>query len=154
MTNTLFYEDFIVNESWHSVGEFSSSKDQLISFAKLYDPQPMHLDEEAGNASMLGGLASSGWQTGALLIKQMVERLYKNTQNYGSPGVKEAHWLQPVFPNDVLSVRYQVHSKRVSSSKPHMGIIDFFIEAKNQTGKPVMTMVSTQFIGLRGDTPK
>ena len=89
MTNTLFYEDFIVNESWHSVGEFSSSKDQLISFAKLYDPQPMHLDEEAGKASMLGGLASSGWQTGALLIKQMVERLYKNTKNFQIRRIEE-----------------------------------------------------------------
>ncbi len=151
MNNTLFYEDFTVEELWHSIGDFSSSKDQLISFASLYDPQPMHLDDAAGKASMLGGLASSGWQTGALLIRQMVEQLYKNTKNYGSPGVKEAHWLAPVFPGDVLSVRYQVRSKRISKSIPHMGIIDFFIEAKNQHDEPVMTMLSTQFIGLRGD---
>jgi len=149
MNTLIYFEDFTVDESWHSVGEFSSTKDQIISFASLYDPQPMHLDEAAGKASLLGGLASSGWQTGALLIKQMVEQLLTNTINYGSPGVKEAHWLTPVFPDDRLSVRYKVLSKRVSQSKPHMGIIDFFIEATNQDNNKVMTMVSTQFIGLR-----
>ncbi len=150
MSTLFFYEDFNVDEHWHSLGEFSSSKEEIIAFASLYDPQPMHLSEEAGKASLLGGLASSGWQTGALLIKQMVEQLLIKTKNYGSPGVKEAHWLAPVFPDDRLSARYQVKSKRVSNSKPHLGIIDFFIEAQNQTGVPVMTMVSTQFIGLRG----
>jgi len=150
MTSLYYYEDFTVDESWHVVGDFSSTKDQIISFASLYDPQPMHLDETAGKASLLGGLASSGWQTGALLIKQMVEQLYKDTNNYGSPGVKEAHWLAPVFPDDCLSVRYKVLSKRISNSKPHMGIIDFFIEATNQDNIKIMTMVSTQFIGVRG----
>lgn len=149
MRTLFYYEDFTVNESWHSIGEFSSTKDQIIDFASLYDPQPMHLNEAAGKASMLGGLASSGWQTGALLIKQMVEQLLTNTINYGSPGVKEAHWLAPVFPDDCLSVRYKVLSKRVSKSKPHMGIIDFLIEAANQDDLKVMTMVSTQFIGLK-----
>ncbi len=149
MRTLFYYEDFTVDESWHSIGEFSSTKDQIIDFASLYDPQPMHLNEAAGKASMLGGLASSGWQTGALLIKQMVEQLLRNTVNYGSPGVKEAHWLAPVFPDDCLSVRYKVLSKRVSNSKPHMGIIDFLIEAANQDDLKVMTMVSTQFIGLK-----
>ena len=150
MKKIIYYEDFIVDECWHELGCFSSSREDIIEFASLYDPQPMHLIEEAGKASMLGGLASSGWQTGALLIKQMVEQLLINTENYGSPGVKEAHWLAPVFPDDRLSVRYQVKSKRLSNSKPHMGIIDFFIEAQNQTRASVMTMVSTQFIGVRG----
>jgi acyl dehydratase len=150
MNQIIYFEDFKVDGPWHELGCFSTSTADMIEFASLYDPQPMHLDEEAGKASMLGGLASSGWQTGALLIKQMVEQLLINTKNYGSPGVKEAHWLAPVFPDDRLSVRYQVKSKRVSNSKPHMGIIDFFIEAQNQAGEPVMTMVSTQFIGLRG----
>lgn len=149
MSTLYYYEDFIVDERWHSIGVFSSTKDQIIDFASLYDPQPMHLNEAAGKASMLGGLASSGWQTGALLIKQMVEQLLTNTVNYGSPGVKEAHWLAPVYPDDCLSVRYKVLSKRVSNSKPHMGIIDFFIEAANQDDIKVMTMVSTQFIGLK-----
>lgn len=149
MSTLYYYEDFIVDESWHSIGVFSSTKDQIIEFASLYDPQPMHLNEAAGKASMLGDLASSGWQTGALLIKQMVEQLLTNTVNYGSPGVKEAHWLAPFFPDDCLSVRYKVLSKRVSNSKPHMGIIDFLIEAANQDDRKVMTMVSTQFIGLK-----
>ncbi len=149
MNTLIYFEDFTVDENWHSIGEFSSTKDQIISFASLYDPQPMHLDEAAGKASLLGGLASSGWQTGALLIKQMVEQLLTNTINYGSPGVKEAHWLAPFFPDDRLSVRYKVLSKRVSQSKPHMGIIDFFIEATNQDNIKVMTMISTQFIGLQ-----
>ena len=150
MSSHIYYEDFIVDEHWHELGCFASSKEEIVAFASLYDPQPMHLSEEAGEASMLGGLASSGWQTGALLIKQMVEQLLIKTENYGSPGVKEAHWLAPVFPDDRLTVRYQIKSKRVSNSKPHMGIIDFLIEAQNQSGEPVMTMVSTQFIGVRG----
>lgn len=152
MNDTFFYEDFIIDENWHVLQSFSSTKDQIITFATLYDPQPMHLDEEAGEASILGGLASSGWHTGALLIKQMVEHLLINTKNYGSPGVKKAHWLAPVYPDDQLAARYKVLNKRISKSKPYMGIIDFLIEATNQHETIVMTMISTQFIGVREET--
>ncbi len=146
-----FFEDFELCDDWIPLGETSVTKEEIISFARVYDPQPMHLDEEAGAASMLGGLAGSGWHTGALLIRMMVDRLLQDCAYYGSPGVGEVNWLAPLYPDDTLSGRCKIVSARRSQSKPHLGIVGFIVEGLNQNGEVVIRTTPTQFIGVKAE---
>ncbi len=149
-----YFEDFQVSDEWIPLEETSVSKEEIISFAKIYDPQPMHLDEEAGAASMLGGLAASGWHTGALLIRFLVGEILSKCSYFGSPGIGEVNWLAPFYPGDKLSVRCKVTGVRRSRSKPHLGIVEFVVEGVNQNNVVVIRTTPTQFIGVKEEVPE
>jgi acyl dehydratase len=146
---SLYFEDFVVG----NVAEYGSrqiTREEIIAFAAEFDPQPMHLDEEAGRAGMLGGLAASGWHTCAILMRIMYDGFLFEAASMGSPGVDEVRWLAPVRPGDVLSVRRTVLDKRVSKSRPEAGFVNLLLEVLNQTGRPVMTLTTPMMI-LRRD---
>lgn len=145
----LYYEDFEPG----SVTAFSAreavSKEQIISFARQFDPQPFHLDEEAAKHSMLGGLCASGWHTSALVMRLNCDGWIYRTASMGAPGIDEVRWAKPVRPGDILHMTLKVLDKRVSRSRPEMGLVAVYGEVANGNGDIVMTQKHTQLIEVR-----
>jgi acyl dehydratase len=125
------------------------TREEIIAFAAEFDPQPMHLDEEAAKRTMLGGLAASGWHTCALMMRLYAEGFLADTTSMGAPGVDELRWLQPVRPGDRLSLRVTVLEKRASQSRPEMGLAKMQLELVNQEGEPVLHSRHTHLFGRR-----
>ncbi len=130
----IFFEDFIEREV-KTYGSYTVSEEEILAFAREFDPQPMHLDAEAGKASMLGGLAASGWHACSIMMRLMCDGFLLRAAGLGSPGVREVKWRQPIHPGDVLSLRRTVLESRTSKSKPDMGLVTLKLEllkAKNE----------------------
>lgn len=142
------FEDFKPGEII-TYGDKLVTREEIIAFAGDYDPQPMHLDEEAGKASMLGGLAASGWHTIAMMMRLNVDHLLAQSTSWGSPGIKELRWKKPVYPGDRLHVRVHVLEARASKSRPEMGLVSFLFECVNQHGDVVMTQENAIMFGRR-----
>ena len=143
-----YFEDFEAG----SVAEYGPklvTREEIIAYASEFDPQPMHLDEEAARASMLGGLAASGWHTCAIAMRMMCDWFVLDSASMGAPGVDEVRWLKPVRPDDTLTLRRTVGETRVSKSRPEAGFVRFNYELLNQAGETVMTLMTPAMIGRR-----
>lgn len=147
-----YFEDFVVGEV-NELGTRGLSQEQIVSFAREYDPQPFHVDPDAAKASIYGGLIASGWQTVAVFMSLLVNGLLKDTASLGSPGVDGVQWLKPVRPGDRLSARLRVLEAAPSKSRPDRGIIKSQGEMTNQAGELVMTIRATNFFGRRPKSP-
>ena len=144
----LHYEDFIEG-SVQDFGPRSITRDEIISYAREFDSQPMHLDEEAAKNSLLGGLSASGWHTCCFMFRMMYDYFVKDSASLGSPGIEETRWLRPVRPGSALTLRLEVLDKRVSKSRPEMGLVRMRNQLLDESGAPVIDQVSTLLIGLR-----
>ena len=138
----LHWEDFAVGRV-ACYGPRTITREEILAFAAEFDPQPMHADEDAARATMLGGLAASGWHTCALAMRMMADGFVLKSASMGSPGVEEVRWLKPVRPGDMLTLRATVMEMRPSGSRPGMGFIKFGYEMLDQADAYVMTLVST-----------
>ncbi|BAT59221.1 bifunctional protein PaaZ [Variibacter gotjawalensis] len=143
-----YFEDFIPG-SVDTYGPRHVTREEIIDFASQFDPQPMHLDEEAGRNSMLGGLAASGWGTCAMLMRMICDWFVLDSASLGAPGVDEVKWIKPVRPGDDLTLRRTIGEKRVSKSRPDMGFVPISYEMINQAGDVVMTMTVPSMMALR-----
>src|ERR1019366_5057562 len=123
--------------------------EELIAFAKRFDPQAMHTDPEAAKDTPFGGLIASGWHTAGLTMRLYVEHYLTHVASLASPGLNELRWLKPVRPGDTLSVRVTVLKTASSKSKPDRGAVTSFVEAINQTDEIVMTFKVVNIIGKR-----
>lgn len=140
-----YFEDF--STDW--AGEYGPrriSREEIIAFASQYDPQPMHLDEEAARHTMLGGLSASGWHTCCIMMKMIADGLLLDAASMGAPGIEEVKWLKPVRPGDALRVRGKVTGSRASQSKPDRGFVTFLWEVVNERDEIVMTLVCPQML--------
>lgn len=145
----LHYEDIIVG-STASYGKYEVTREEVIEFATKYDPQPFHLDDEAAAQTYFGRLSASGWHTGSMAMRMMVENMKVNQQaGLGSPGIDELRWLKPVYPGDTLRIENEILSKRRSKSRPEMGSFVGRTTVFNQDNVAVMSMVSTGLIRVR-----
>jgi acyl dehydratase len=135
------FEDFTIGDSvvFHCV---TISKGDIIDFASAWDPQPMHLDEEAGRASILGDLTGSGWHMICILMRGMCDGFLIESTSQGAPGVDDVRWLKPLHPGDELSLRYTVLDARASKSRPGIGIVQFRFEMINQNDVMLMVLES------------
>jgi len=133
-----YFEDYPVGAVFAG-GPIYVSEQDILDFARRYDPQPMHVDKAAAEAGQFGGLIASGWHTGSLMM-QMLARHFVPRGNLASPGLDALRWLQPVRPGDRLSLRVTVESARRSHSKPDQGVITGLVEVLNQHGDTVMTL--------------
>lgn len=133
---TLHFEDFRQGRSF-PYPQVPVEADAIIAFAREFDPQPMHLSVEAGEKSMLGGLAASGWHTSALAMRMMFEAFVGKSTSQGAPGIDFMEWKKPVLAGDVLSGASTVLEARLSKSKPGIGIVQFRNEIVNQRGETV-----------------
>jgi acyl dehydratase len=144
-----YFEDIAVGAK-QAFGNYAVTRDEVMDFAKKYDPQPFHLSDEAAAATHFGRLSASGWHTCAMTMAMLVENLKSNRQaGLGSPGIDELRWLKPVYPGDTLRCESEVLEKRRSASRPEMGIFKSRLTVFNQNDVPVMTMVSNGLVATR-----
>ncbi len=116
------YEDLTPGRVF-DLGTIVVDHDEMVAFARRFDPQPFHIDEQAAKESIFGGLAASGWFTSALWMRAYVDGLLSRSTALGSPGGDELSWPAPVFAGDELRATMEVLEGRVSRSRPEMGVI-------------------------------
>jgi len=136
------FEDF---EEGRSIllGSKTVTAEEIIDFASQFDPQPMHLDEEAGKASILGGLSASGWHTCCMFMRMMCDGFLLDSTSQGSPGIDYVRWRKPVLAGDTLTGSSTVTAKRESASRPGLGFVTCRHELKNQRGEVVAELQNT-----------
>ncbi|CAA9417047.1 MAG: Acyl dehydratase, partial [uncultured Ramlibacter sp.] len=113
---------------------------EIKAFAAQFDPQPFHLDEEAGRQSVFGALCASGWHTCALAMRLTVDNFLRESSSMGSPGLENLRWMKPVFPGDTLSLRHLITESRPLNSRPDVGLVRSVWELFNQHGEQVLHM--------------
>lgn len=136
-----YLEDFEVGQIFE-LGSCHVSREEILEFARRYDPQPFHVDEEAARQSIYGGLIASGWHTTAMLMRLLVDGMVAGAASMGSPGADEIRWLKPVRPGDTLTARAVILDVVPSRSKPDRGHMRASYEVFNQKGEKVMTMIT------------
>ncbi|MUT21685.1 enoyl-CoA hydratase [Mesorhizobium loti] len=136
---TWAYEDFVEGASF-DLDTKQVSAAEIIEFASEFDAQPMHLDEEAGKASILGGLSASGWHTCAMFMRMLCDAFLLDSTCQGAPGVDQVKWKKPVLAGDTLRGKLVVLAKRLSRSKPQLGFITMRSELVNQRGESVFEL--------------
>lgn len=132
------------------LGSKDVTADEIIEFAAQFDPQPMHLDETAGKASILGGLAASGWHTCAMYMRLFCDGLLLDSTSQGAPGIDYVKWLKPVLAGDTLRARLTVLSARSSAKRPHLGLVEVRAFMTNQRGEQVFEVQNTGMFLKRG----
>jgi acyl dehydratase len=145
---TYAYEDFNIGDAVQ-LSAHTFTREEIVEFAKRYDPQPFHLSEEAGEASHFGGLVASGWNTCSAMMGILVRDMLADSTSMGSPGLDNIRWLKPVRVGDCVRLTVRVMDKRVSKSKPDRGIVATRWEAFNQHNELVLTVDSSALFALR-----
>jgi acyl dehydratase len=133
-----YYEDVEIGQV-RSFGAYEVTREEILSFARQYDPQPFHTDAEAARDSMFGGLVASGWHTGAMTMRMLVDNYLLESGALGSPGLESLRWRNPVRPGDVLSIRAETIDKEPWDETRGLAYIDVETLADDVT---VMTMES------------
>lgn len=137
MSDLLHFEDFSQGQNF-DLGSLDVSREEIIEFASEFDPQPFHMDEEAGKASMLGGLAASGWHTASMVMRLLAENLLNKSTSRGSPGITKLKWMRPVFPGDTLRVSAEILKTRTLHTRPDLGLVSVRLSAVNQSQEQVL----------------
>jgi acyl dehydratase len=122
-------------------GNYSVTEDEIIAFARAFDPQFFHTDPVAAKASIFGALVASGWHVGSMTMRMLVDHRISGSAALASAGMDEVRFHQPVRPGDVLSARVTVESAKPSQSKPDRGFVRMRVETINQTGTVVMSAI-------------
>lgn len=144
----LHYEDFEPGDV-RITGPRMITREEIVSFAAEFDPQPMHLDEALARNSMLGGLAASGWHTCAFMFRMNYDEFVRHSASMGAPGIEEVRWLKPVRPGMKLRLRRTVLDKRISKSRPEMGLVRTRTELLDESGRPVVEQTTTILVAVR-----
>jgi acyl dehydratase len=134
-----YFEDYAVGEVLQ-FGDELITGDDIVAFARRYDPQPFHVDAAAAASSSFGGLIASGWMTAGVVMRLLVDNFVSPVSSLGSPGMDEIRWARPVRPGDRLKVRVTILALRRSASNPGRGLMQLQQEAVNQRGETVMTL--------------
>ncbi len=148
VTANMFFEDFVLGQAFQ-LGPHNVTTEAIVTFAREFDPQPFHLEEPAGKASILGGLAASGWHTTAVTMRLMCDAVLSHTEVLGSSGMDEVSWLKPVLAGDVLAGEMRVTALRPSKSRPGIGIISFTSNLHDQRGTAKIRMTGMVFVRRR-----
>ncbi len=145
------FEDFPVGMVVELAGP-TLTKESIIEYARRYDPQPFHTDEEAAKHSVFGGLIASGWHTVSLCMRMICDAYVLDAASMGSPGVNEVRWTKPVRPGDTIKLRMTVVDAKPSKSKPDRGTVLHRWEVFNQNGELVMRLEGYGMFRRRGTT--
>lgn len=147
-TDKLHYEDFTPGRRFDFLPK-TISAEEIIEFASEFDPQPMHLSEEAGRDSILGGLSASGWHTSSIFMRMMIDTYVLRSASEGAPGIDLMQWRKPVLAGDTLAGHSTVEASRLMRSRPHLGIVTFQHELTNQRGHMVLSARNSIMMRLR-----
>ncbi|MBV8186472.1 MAG: MaoC family dehydratase [Alphaproteobacteria bacterium] len=134
-----YWDDYEVGAKY-PLGSTLFTADEIVAFAREYDPQSFHVDPEAARQSLFGGLIASGWHVVAKLMRLFVDNYVDQRTALGSPGVDEVRWLKPVRPGDTLTAWLECAGKAPSKSRPEMGVVHEHWRATNQKGELVLTL--------------
>lgn len=148
-THSTYYFDDMTVGSKVDLGSKTVTEEEILRFAREFDPQPFHIDPEAAMHSTFGGLIASGWHTCSITMRLLVDGLLANSSSLGSPGVEQIRWVRPVRPGDTLNAVVTVLEYRRSQSKPDRGTVKIHIDVTNQHGDQVMWMESFGMFGRR-----
>ena len=143
-----YFEDYVPG-AVHRFGEIRVTAQDIIDFARRYDPQDFHTDPEKAAQTIFGGIIASGWMTGSLMMRMYSEHYLTHNASLASPGIDELRWLEPVRPDDVLSTRVTIVEARRSASKPDRGLVRSKIEVLNQHDRVVLSMLAMNLVGCR-----
>ena len=144
----LYFEDFAPGQV-RDMGSHDFAQDEIVAFARQYDPQRFHVDPDAARDTPFGGLIASGWQTCCVLMRKMVDAYIGESRCVGSPGLDSLKWLKPVRPGDRLAFRSTVLEARPSGSRPQLGLVRFRWEALDSSGTVVLSLEGWQFFQKR-----
>jgi acyl dehydratase len=148
MSSKLHWEDFQTG-AVAIYGPRLVTREEIVAFAAEFDPQPMHLDEAAASATMLGGLGASGWHICCLLMRMIADGFVLDSNSMGAPGIDEVRWLKPLRPGTQICVRATVLDKRASGSRPEMGFVKFLYEVLDERDAVLATMMCSMMIARR-----
>lgn len=144
-----YFEDYVPGSTFE-FGQTSLSADEIMDYARRYDPQFIHTDPEAATQGPFGGLIASGWQTAGVMMRLFVDHYLSHIASIASPGVDELRWTLPVRPGDSLSIRVTVLECNRSRSKPDRGVVRSLVEALNQRKEVVMSLKAMNILRCRG----
>ncbi|MBB4641533.1 MaoC family dehydratase [Rhizorhapis suberifaciens] len=144
-----YFEDIEVG-SKTNFGSYKVTREEVVEFARKYDPQPFHLSDEAAAQTHFGRLSASGWHTCAMMMSMLVKH-YEDVDHagLGSPGLDEVRWIKPVYPGDILRCETEVIEKTPSRSRPEMGSFRSRMTVLNQYDEPVMNIISIGLVQRR-----
>ncbi len=148
----LHFEDFPVGSVWRASG-YRITQDEIIAFAREFDPQPFHLDPVAAAKGPTEGLIAPGMLTCSIVMRMTFDAFMFRTVGLGAPGIDETKWLRPVRPGMELDLAIEIVGARVSQSRPDTGLLNFSLLLCDQTGEPVMSQRYTGFYARRDTTP-
>ena len=138
----IYFEDMQVGAT-RVFGSYEVTRDEVLEFARKYDPQPFHLSDEEAAKTHFGRIAASGWHTCAMTMAVIARAVVDDNQaGLGSPGVDELRWLKPVYPGDTLTVTGTIVDVTPSRSKPDIGSVRTETIVTNQDDVPVMRFTS------------
>lgn len=143
-----YWEDFAVGDEFE-LGTTKVTAEAIVEFARQWDPQPFHLDDELAAATPYGGLIASGWHTASIFMRMYVDAVLLDSSGQGGSGLHELRWLKPVRPGDTLSGRATVTEVRASSRRPERGTVEFVWELRDQEGDVVLRMLGSNLFGRR-----
>ena len=148
----IYFEDLEIGAETY-FGSHEVTRDEVLDFARKYDPQPFHLSDEAAAKTYFGRLAASGWHTCAMTMGVIVRHFGtgEGQAGLGSPGVDELRWLRPVYPGDTIHVRGKIVDKTPSRSKPEIGSFRTETTVTNQDDVPVLRFTSIVLIQRRAE---
>lgn len=136
-----------------TLGPATLTEREILDFAQRYDPQWFHTDPPRAAASVWDGLIASGWQTCGVAMRLICDGILAGSESFGSPGLAYLKWESPVRPGDMLTLTVTVLERRVSASKPSLGIVRWRWRLGNQEGRPVLDLEATSLFDLAAPTP-
>lgn len=142
------FEDYVPG-AVHEFGPIAVEEDEVIAFARRFDPQDFHTDPEAARHTIFGGIIASGWHTGSLMMRLYADHYLAKGASLSSPGLDELRWVRPVRPGDRLSIRVTIREAKRSRSKPDRGMVWSLIEVLNQEAEVVMSMTAMNLFRCR-----
>jgi len=148
MQDLLHYEDF-PEGLVIPFGSYHLTREEVIAYAAEWDPQPFHLDEDVARRSVLGGLAASGWQSSAILVRLAIDAFVNRSAAMASNSMEEVKWLKPVYAGETLTGRATVLGRRVSAKRPEMGILRMRFELLSGGGELKTEITGIQFMRVR-----
>src|ERR1700736_917137 len=143
-----YFEDYVEGAT-SEYGEISLSAEEIMEFARRYDPQPIHVDPEYAARGPFKGLIASGWHTAGVMMRLLADHFISHVASMASPGVDEIRWMIPVRPGDTLSIRVTVLETKRSRSKPDRGTVRSLVEVMNQNKEVVMSLKPVSIVRCR-----
>lgn len=145
----IYFEDMQIGDR-ASFGSYTVTRDEVLEFARRYDPQPFHLSDEAAAQTHFGRLAASGWHTAAMTMAMLVEQMQvRPTASLGAGGIDELRWIRPVHPGDTLRCETELLEKSVSEKRPEMGRTRSRMTVFNQADQPVLSFIANAMVARR-----